>query len=253
MPLSDGTKEIATNPGWGSATTKGDDPSDDRIDPDDATLTPPVVIANGWPSSFSTTNTPRRKVFNELFYREHAAIKDVINFGLLPWDTDVNTLEGGIKQVNGVVYRAIVDNGPAYSNATDPTASGQTVWASVSGTLGAPTSPSAPTATEGNRQLDWSWNCPLDNGAAVTQFDFQWREQGTAAWNSVANLTNARYLLTGLTNGTTYEAQVSSTNSQGDSGFGATGQGTATAAVPAGGSQLALRAETGTATQSVRP
>ena len=251
MPLSDGTKEIATNPGWGSATTKGDDPADDRIDPDDATLTPPVVIANGWPSSFSTTNTPRRKVFNELFYREHAAIKDVINFGLLPWDTDVNTLEGGIKQVNGVVYRAIVDNGPAYSNATDPTAAGQTVWATVSGSLGAPTSPNAPTADAGNGQIDWSWNCPLDNGAPVTSFDFQWREQGTQAWTTVANLTNARYLLTGLTNGTTYEARVRATNTQGDSAYGANGDGTATADLPSGGAQLALRAVQGSASQEV--
>ena len=64
MPLSPGTKEIG--PPWASATTKGTAPTDDRIDPDDPSLTPPIVIADGYPASFSTMNTPRRKVINEL-------------------------------------------------------------------------------------------------------------------------------------------------------------------------------------------
>ena len=105
--------------------------------------------------------------------------------------------------------------------------------------------PAAPTAVAGNGTLDWSWACPKDNGAAVTEFDFQWREQGTTTWNTVAALTAARYLLTALTNGTTYEAQVQATNSQGDSGYGAVGMSTPVAAVPGGGSTLALRANPG--------
>ena len=95
MPLSDGTKAIATNAAWASAATA------DRTAPDDASLTPPIVIADGWPVSFSTAggDTPRRPVFNELEYRKDSSIKDIINFGILPWDTEVDTLAGGVKQV----------------------------------------------------------------------------------------------------------------------------------------------------------
>ena len=245
MPLSDGTKAIG--PAWASAATA------DRTAPDDSALTPPLVIADGWPDSFSTAggNTPRRPVFNELFYRQDSAILDWLNYGIPPWDTDVDTLAGGVKQVNGVIYRALVDNGPTYSNATDPTAAGQTVWEIVSGTLNVPDAPAAPTAVATNGELDWSWNCPKDNGAAVTSFDFQWRVSGQTAWTDVANLTHARYLLTGLTNGTDYEARVRATNTIGDSLYGSEGMGTPVAAVPGGGSTFALRADTGDASGEI--
>ena len=243
MPLSDGTKAIATNAAWASAATA------DRTAPDDTSLTPPIVIADGWPASFSTgTNTPRRPVFNELEYRKDSSIKDIINFGILPWDTDVDTLAGGVKQVNGVIYRALVaDTSPR----VNPTTVGQTRWETVSGTLNVPDAPAAPTAVATNGELDWSWNCPKDNGAAVTSFDFQWRVSGQTAWTDVANLTHARYLLTGLTNGTDYEARVRATNTIGDSLYGSEGMGTPVAAVPGGGSTFALRADTGDASGEI--
>ena len=227
--------------------------TDDRIDPDDASLTPPIVIADGYPASFSTAggNTPRRKVVNELFYRVDSAILDIRNFGILPWDTDVDTLEGGVKQVSGTVYMALEDNGPTYSNAVSPTTSGQTVWETVSGTLNVPAPPNAPTADAGNGTLDWSWNCPKDNGAEVTSFDFQWRESGQTSWSASINVTTPRYLLTGLTNGTDYEARVRATNSQGNSTFSAEGTETPVAARPGGGATFALRADTGDASGEV--
>ena len=250
MPLSPGTKNIG--PAWASATTKGTANTDDRVDPDDASLTPPIVIADGYPASFSTAggNTPRRKVINELFYRVDSAILDIRNFGILPWDTDVDTLEGGVKQISGVVYMALEDNGPTFSNAISPTASGQTVWETVSGTLNVPAAPAAPTAVASNGTLDWSWNCPKDNGAEVTSFDLQWRVSG-GSYSSPINLDTARYLLTGLTNGTTYQARVRATNSQGDSAYGAAGSEEPVASVPGGGATFALRADTGDASGEV--
>ena len=251
MPLSSGTKAIG--PAWASATTKGVDATDDRIDPDDSSLTPPIVLADGYPASFSAVggNTPRRKVVNELFYRVDSGILDIRNYGILPWDTDVDTLEGGVKQVIGVVYRALEDNGPTYSNAVSPTAGGQTVWEQLSGTLNIPNAPAAPTAVAGNGTLDWSWASPKDNGAAVTSFDFQWREAGQGGFATVPGLTNARYLLAGLTNGTVIEAKVQANNSQGASGYGAEGMGTPVASVPGGGNTLALRADTGDASGEI--
>ena len=125
MPLRDGTKAIG--PAWANGG--------DRIAPDDSSLTPPIVVATGYPASFSADSgdTPRRAVINELFYRWDSAVLDIRNYGILPWDTDVDTLQGGVKQVSGVVYNAIVNNGPTYSNAISPTTAGQTVWATVSG------------------------------------------------------------------------------------------------------------------------
>ena len=214
MPLRDGTKELATNDVWASA------PTANRTDPDDVTLTPALVIANGYPASFSADagDTPRRPVINEIFWRLFSAAKDGINFGILPWDTDVDTLAGGVKQVSGVIYRALVDNGPTYSNAISPTTAGQTVWEIVSGTIGLPSAPAQPTATApASGELDWSWNCPLDGGAAITSFNFYWRTAGTLAFSAAISVTTPRYVLTGLTNGTAIEAQVEAVNAQGTS------------------------------------
>ena len=95
MPISEGFKNIKP---WASA------PTADRTAPDDASLTPPLVVADGWPASFSSDdgNTPRRPVFNEQYHRETVALTDVRNYGILPWDAEVDTLQGGLKQVAGV-------------------------------------------------------------------------------------------------------------------------------------------------------
>ena len=193
MPISDGFKAIG--PAWASA------PTADRTDPDDATLTPALVIANGWPASFSADagDTPRRRVFNEMYWRRDSALLDIRNFGILPWDAAVDTLQGGVKQVSGVIYRALVDNGPTYTNAVNPTTAGQTVWEVVSGTVGLPSAPAQPTATApASGELDWSWNCPLDGGAAITSFNFYWRTAGTTTFSAAISVTTPRYVLTGL-------------------------------------------------------
>ena len=242
MPLRDGTKELATNDVWASA------PTANRTDPDDTSLTPALVIANGYPASFSADagDTPRRPVVNEIFWRLFSAAKDGINFGILPWDTDVDTLAGGVKQVSGVIYRALVDNGPTYSNAISPTTAGQTVWEIVSGTIGLPSAPAQPTATApASGELDWSWNCPLDGGAAITSFNFYWRTAGTLAFSAAISVTTPRYVLTGLTNGTAIEAQVEAVNAQGTSPPSAVGSATPQGTVPGGGATLALRATAG--------
>ena len=191
-------------------------------------------------------DTPRRPVINEIFWRLFSAAKDGINFGILPWDTDVDTLAGGVKQVSGVIYRALVDNGPTYSNAISPTTAGQTVWEIVSGTIGLPSAPAQPTATApASGELDWSWNCPLDGGAAITSFNFYWRTAGTLAFSAAISVTTPRYVLTGLTNGTAIEAQVEAVNAQGTSPPSAVGSATPQGTVPGGGATLALRATAG--------
>ena len=240
MPISDGYKAI--DEVWASNAAA------DRTDPESTTLTPPLDVEDGWPDSFSADagNTPRRPVMNEIYHRETSALVDVRNYGILPWDTAVDTLAGGVKQVSGVLYRALVDNGPTYSNAISPTAAGQTVWETVAGVTSAPSAPSAPQANSPESgELDWFWNCPLDGGAQVTEFDFQWRVAGTLLWSASIMVNTARHVLTGLTNGVAIEAQVRARSSHDTGPFSATGSSTPSGTVPGGGATLALRATAG--------
>ena len=235
MPISDGFKAI--DEVWASNATAT------RTDPEASTLTPPLNVEDGWPASFSADagNTPRRGVFNELFYRVDSALVDVRQYGILPWDTAVDTLAGGVKQVSGVVYRALVDNGPTYTNAISPTTAGQTVWETLAGVTSAPSAPSAPQAnapTSG--ELDWFWNCPLDGGAQVTEFDFQWRVSGSSTWSASIVVNTARHVLTGLTNGTAIEARVRARSSHDTGPWSATGSSTPSGTVPGGGRYLGL-------------
>ena len=230
MPISDAYKKIKA---WASGVTA------QRTDPDDATLMPPLDIAIGWPAVFSADagETPRRRVFNEIYFRETSALVDIRNHGILPWDAAVDTLQGGTKQVAGVPYRALVDNGPTHGNVTNPTADGQTVWERVAGRVNAPSAPAAaPSAQPGNTALTWVWACPLDGGAVITGFTFQWRRQG-AEWEdtnrvAIPAASGARHHLTGLANGQAYEARVFATNARGSSPWSPVGSGTPAATVP---------------------
>ena len=170
---------------------------------------------------------------------------------MLPWDTDVDYLQHAIARGGTVLYRATVATGPGSSNATDPTSSGQSVWAEVSGTQAAPNAPAAPQAVApASGELDWFWDCPLDNGAKVASFRVRYRVAGLSAWspsNTGVSVTTARYALTGLTNGTAIEAQVQAVNSVGSSPWSSTGSATPSGTVPGGGATLALRAVAGDA------
>ena len=241
--LSQGFRDIEV---WAS------DADADRTDPEDASLTPPLDVDDGWPASFSTDggNTPRRGVFNEIYHRETAALVDVRNFGVLPYDAAVDTMQGGVKQVDGLIYRALQNVGPTYSNAVSPTAAGQTLWEQLSGTLAVPAAPDTPqAATPFPGQLEWFWSCPLDGGAVIDMFEFQWRAAGTSTWpgDNVVQPAHARHVLTGLTNGRAVNGRARAHNSEGWGPWSKVGTGTPQGTKPAGGSAFALRATAGNA------
>ena len=220
----------------------------DRTDPDDPALTPVLVRTAGWPASFSATDgdTPRRSPTNQRFRELDGAAADGMRWGLRPWDADIDYHQHARVSVDVREFRATVANGPASSNATDPTVVGNTVWAEVAGTLAVPAAPAAPSAsTPRSGELDWFWGCPLDNGARVTAFEFQHRNAGTLAWSASQVVTVPRVVQTGLPNGQGVEAQVRATNSQGTGGWSPVGAATPRGTVPGGGSTLALRADPG--------
>ena len=238
MPIDTESKKLAK---WAD--------SGDRTDPDDTSLTPVLDRDTGWPSSFSATDgdTPRRAVFNQMFREITGLAVDTIRQGILAWDTEVNYLQNAIVVgSDSVLYRATADTGPDTSNATDPAGSGQTVWATITGTQTVPSAPDAPTGTTPSTgELDWNWNCPLDGGSEITRFDVQWRIQGHTAWSAIIQVNSPRWSQTGLTNGTAIELQVRAVTIIGHGPYSLVGRATPSGTVPAGGSQLALRAEGG--------
>ena len=221
----------------------------DRTDPDDTTLDPVLTRANGWPTTFSSSdgNTPRRRVMNQKFREWDGIAAEVMREGILPWDATIDYRQYAIAKVEDVIYRATIATGPGTSNATNPTQGGQTVWTVVRGEFTLPSAPAAPTATSPRAGvLDWQWNPPLDGGRSIIGFDFEWRVGSTGLWQRFSPRPTATCVtLTGLTNGQAIQARVRTETSEGTSGWSAVGTGTAQAEEPGGGATFALRAEPG--------
>ena len=223
MPLD---TDVALIEKWGRAG--------DRQTPEAAGLT----RATGFPASYSALDgdTPEREVVQQLFAELTAAAVEWRAKGYAPWHAEVDyPAEEGRCQHGGKVWKAKVATGPATGNATAPAAG--PIWEEVTGTLApaaVPDAPNAPTGTAGNGEIEWSWNCPRDNGAVITGFDFRTRRQGTgeAGWSAPARVTPPHTPTTGLQNGVVYEAQVRAVNSEGASAWSAVGNATPVAAVP---------------------
>ena len=117
----------------------------------------------------------------------------------------------------------------------------------MTGEITNPATPDTPTATATvPRELFWSWTCPLDGGREISAFLFEWRESG-GTFSAPISLTSTYYNLTGLTIGTTYEAQVTARTAQGDSSPSVAGSAIPVAQIPGGGNTFALQATTGDA------
>ena len=240
MPLSPGYRALTEI--WASSALAN------RTQPEDTSLTPPLNVEDGWPASFSAAsgNRPRRTVFNWAMWVLTSALFDIRNQGVLSWDTDVDTLAGGVRQDGGKLWRATVDNGPTHTNAVEPGTMGDTVWEAITGQQAAPSQPRAPVATvPGSGELDWFWYPILDGGSLILDYSFEWRTAGQLNWPNSRTVQTARVVLTGLTNGQAIEARVTARNANGSSTPSTHGSGTPQGTIPGGGSTLALRAESG--------
>ena len=83
-----------------------------------------------------------------------------------------------------------------------------------------PDAPGVPTLVVGNRQLGVSWDAPADNGAAITDYDVQYRPvtdpvSSWTEWNAGDTSVTIGVTITNLDNGTSYDVQVRATNSAG--------------------------------------
>ena len=116
---------------------------------------------------------------------------------------------------------------------------GESTWSTATKatpTAQKPDQPGAPTLTYGNASLTVAWNAPTNNGAAISDYDVQYRactlstdltcsNTNTATWESTWTArtgetnsdTTRSVTLSGLTNGTAYQVQVRAANSVGES------------------------------------
>ena len=120
---------------------------------------------------------------------------------------------------------------------------GDSDWSASTSAIPVPQVPDAPAAaalTVWNKSLRVSWTAPTANGAAIDDYDMQYRactatpkscenkdDDDTAwgTWTSHAHTgTATTATISSLTNGTAYQVQVQAVNSVGDSGWSAVGQ-----------------------------
>ena len=218
-------------------------------EPGDAT--PPVTRADGWGAPYSSTLVMEQETLQGRMNEWDSAITDIYESGVPFYDALLDYPEHCIVNEDGVLSRALRENGPNSANpAIAPSAdTAGTTWEAVSGSQSAPSAPSQPTAIASNGALDWSWNCPLDGGSIITSFVLQWAPSGTdfsAGTEVTIDMPPlARYLIAGLPNGTAYKIRVRAVTAIGESGWSAVGTGTPVASVPVGGAAFALRAEAG--------
>ena len=124
----------------------------------------------------------------------------------------VADLAGGASYVFSVRAQNSVGNGP-WSDAST----------SVTLPARAPDAPGQPTVTPGNGSLTVSWTAPADNGAAITDYNVEYRTWSQAKsgpwvhWKPSETSTSTTTTITGTDNGTQYRTRVKARNSVGDS------------------------------------
>ena len=144
--------------------------------------------------------------------------------------TSTNTSDTVAGLANNSVYffrvRAInVRGNGSYSNQVmaTPDAAAVTPPTPVST---APDAPGTPQGFARDGSIAWAFDCPSDNGSDITGYALQWRAQGSGWSGNVLSLDIPYASVSGLTNGTTYEARARATNGEGTGAWSATGSTT---------------------------
>ncbi len=151
------------------------------------------------------------------------------------------SLPDGVKSTSTTAVITGLTNGRSYEvQVRAGNSAGDGPWsASATGTpvsaASPPSAPSAPTLEAGDGRLTARWTAPSANGAAIDDYDVRYRTGG-GAWASLPDgvkSTSTTAVITGLTNGRSYEVQVRAGNSAGDGPWSASATGTpASAASP---------------------
>ena len=91
----------------------------------------------------------------------------------------------------------------------------------------APDAPDAPELTPGDGRLAVQWTAPNDNGAAITGYDVQYRQDDSGQWTAHTHgSTETATTITGLTNSITHQVQVRAFNAVGPGAWSASASAT---------------------------
>ena len=183
----------------------------DRQTPEQAGL----VRADGFPASYSLTDTPSRQLINQLLYEVSLGVKSLREAGIFPWDARIDYKAGAVAVAGDALWIATEATGPGTGNAVDPTADAQTIWSKVQPSIAVPEAPDGLAGAAGSGEIVWSWQCAKDNGAVITQFEIQVRRAGSSWPVSGDIVTATSHTTRGAVNGAGYEARVRARNSVG--------------------------------------
>ena len=147
------------------------------------------------------------------------------------------TASGDTKITATSVTIGDLSNGTTYEfrvravNAVGPSDWSRSASGTPAGSASVPSRPAAPTLTPGDGRLTVSWNAPADNGAPIEHYELRVRPEGSGTWAHPTlpgdeKITATSVILSGLTNGTTYEVQIRAINSVGPSDWSLSGRGT---------------------------
>ena len=92
--------------------------------------------------------------------------------------------------------------------------------------IATPFRPEAPTMTVlSPTSFKATWEAPEDNGAPITDYDVRYKAVSESGWTDAQHVgSGTETVITGLTKGTSYEVQVSATNSAGTSSWSISGE-----------------------------
>jgi large repetitive protein len=152
--------------------------------------------------------------------------------------------------INGYAIQYSSNNGVSWTSATTNTGSTQTTFtvtgltantsyvfrvaarnAAGAGSFSSNSSsvtvynvPGVPTsvvATPSTTQVSLSWIAPAANGSAITDYTIQWSSNNGVSWSTFADgvSTATSAIVTGLTNGVSYQFRIAATNIGGTSSF----------------------------------
>ena len=122
--ISDAAARLATSDSWASDATLG---AENRTLPEDEGIT----RTRGFGIAYQQPGTgffPQRTVFNQRYFEWDEGFKHKLVSGIPEWDSRINYFQHAFCQIAGILYVALVENGPEIGNGADPTDASQTVW-----------------------------------------------------------------------------------------------------------------------------
>jgi hypothetical protein len=148
--------------------------------------------------------------------------------GYAPW-VQVNTLSSSTNYTvpeltNGTRYYFQVAAVNGYCNNGGPTSGPfSTTFSGISATT--PDAPNNLTALSGLQSVSLTWDAPLNNGGTpIISYIVQYRVHGTPTWTTASSSISGAtpyYVVSSLSDGTSYDFQVSATNTAGTGPYSA--------------------------------